>query len=375
MLLLGLVVLLGVIVVVWRALPTSTESTRVLRPVSSTLELPSTTTTTVESLPIVAPTSSEMVLVPPIVPEPATTTADLTMLVVGDIMLDRTVATRTARSGDKAYPFRKLPTNWLSGFDLTIGNLEGPLTPTRRPPEKSIDFQFDPAWGSVLKEQGFDAFSQANNHALDQGAPGYADSIRRLREAGFTVFGHQVDDGLIALATTTIKGERLAFLGWNTTDNPINFTQAEEAIYRAKQQSDLVMAFLHWGQEYRDRPESDTVALAHWLIDHGVDVVIGGHPHWVQGISSYKGKPIMWSLGNFVFDQDWSKETQQGLTVALRVTDTEIGIQPFPVSIKVSQPALEEGEVLTARLNALAKISDLEFREAIQAGKELVFSR
>jgi len=316
-----------------------------------------------------------MVIIPPIVTEPATTTADLTMLVVGDIMLDRTVATRTTRSGDKSYPFRKLPTNWLSGFDVTVGNLEGPLTPTRRPPEKSIDFQFDPAWGSILKEQGFDAFSQANNHALDQGALGYADSVRRLREAGFTVFGHQVDDGLIALATTTVKGERLAFLGWNTTDSPINFTQAEEAIYRAKQQSDLVMAFLHWGQEYRDRPESDTVALAHWLIDHGVDVVIGGHPHWVQGISSYKGKPIVWSLGNFVFDQDWSKETQQGLTVALRVTDTQIGIQPFPVSIKVSQPALEEGETLSTRLGALAKISDPEFREAIQTGKELVFTR
>ncbi len=362
LLFLGLVILLGAIVLVWRALPMSTEQLN-------------TITTTTESLPITASTSSEMVVVPPIVPESATTTANLTMLVVGDIMLDRTVATRTTRSGDASYPFRKLPTNWLSGFDVTVGNLEGPLTPTRRPPEKSIDFQFDPAWSFILKEQGFDAFSQANNHALDQGALGYADSVRRLREAGFTVFGHQVDDGLIALATTTVKGERLAFLGWNTTDNPINFTQAEEAIYRAKLQSDLVIAFLHWGQEYRDRPESDTVALAHWFIDHGVDVVIGGHPHWVQGISSYKGKPIVWSLGNFVFDQDWSKETQQGLTVALRVTDAEIGIQPFPVSIKVSQPALEEGEALANRLSALAKISDAEFREAIQTGKELVFTR
>ena len=76
-----------------------------------------------------------------------------------------------------------------------------------------------------------------------------------------------------------------------------------------------------------------------------------------------------------MFDQDWSKETQQGLTVALRVTDMEIGIQPFPVSIKLSQPALEEGEVLSARLNALARISDPEFREPIQTGKELVFTR
>lgn len=305
----------------------------------------------------------------------STNTDEIHLLMVGDIMLDRNVAGRTKKSGDPLYPFRKLPTNWLSGFDLTAGNLEGSVTPTRRPPVKSIDFQFDPSWVSVLKDQGFDAFSQANNHALDQGSLGYADSVRRLREAGFTVFGHQVEDGLIALATTTVKGERLAFLGWNTTDNPINYVEAEKAMRTAKTESDLVIASLHWGQEYRDRPESETVALAHWFIDHGVDVVIGGHPHWVQGISTYKGKPIVWSLGNFVFDQDWSKETQQGLVISLRVTDAEIQIQPIPVAIKLSQPALEEGEALAVRLQSLAKISDQSLQAVIQKGEALIFKR
>jgi poly-gamma-glutamate synthesis protein (capsule biosynthesis protein) len=290
-------------------------------------------------------------------------------------MLDRNVADRTKKSGDTLYPFRQLPEDWISGFDLALANLEGPVTPTRRPPVKSIDFQFDPRWLPRLKQQGFDVFSQANNHALDQGAPGYADSVSRLREAGFLTFGHQVDDGLIALATTTVKGGRLAFLGWNTTDNPINLVEAQKAIAEAKVQSDVVIAFLHWGIEYQDHPTNDTKILAHWLIDQGVDIVLGGHPHWAQGISSYRGKPIMWSLGNFVFDQDWSKETQQGLAIEFKITPETIRILPVPLSIKLSQPKKEVGASLVARLETLAKISDGEFRQTIKEGKELVFER
>jgi poly-gamma-glutamate synthesis protein (capsule biosynthesis protein) len=297
------------------------------------------------------------------------------LLVVGDIMLDRNVAGRTTKSGDVSYPFRQLPEGWLASADLTVGNLEGPVTPTRRPPEKSIDFQFDPSWISILKDQGFDALSQANNHALDQGAIGYTDSVSRLREAGFTVFGHQVNDGLIALATTTVKGERLAFLGWNNTDNPVDLAQAKQAIVRAKTEADLTIAFLHWGTEYRDRPDAQNIEFAHWLIDQGVDIVIGGHPHWAQGFSTYKEKPIIWSLGNFVFDQDWSKETQQGLTIRLGITKDEIRIKPIPISIKLSQPKLEEGTVLTERLVGLAKISDNELQTTIKEGKEIIFSR
>ncbi len=303
------------------------------------------------------------------------TTGTLRLLMVGDLMLDRTVATRTKQSGEPDYPFRKLPPGWTAGFDYSVANLEGSLTPTRRPPEKSIDFQFDPAWATILKDQGFDAFSQANNHALDQGSAGYADSVSRLRNAGFLVFGHQVDDGLIALATTTVNGQRLAFLGWNTTDNPIDLMQAKEAIGVAKAQADTMIAFMHWGLEYQDHPTADNVKLAHWLIDQGVDVVVGGHPHWVQGISIYQGKPIVWSLGNFVFDQDWSKETQQGLAIKLRITPDEVGITPVPLSIKLSQPKLEEGRALQDRLLSLAKISDEDVREEIMEGKELVFPR
>lgn len=291
------------------------------------------------------------------------------LLFVGDIMLDRNVARRSKEAGDVAYPFKKLPSGWFDSFDYAIGNLEGPVTDRRRAPEKSIDFLFDPSVIPMLKAQGIDAFSQANNHALDQGSVGYSDSVRRLREAGFLTFGHQVDDGSVSLATTTVNGTRVAFLGYNTTDNPLNRTQASPVIALAGEESDVVIAYVHWGNEYRDKPDASSIETAHWLIDQGVDVVIGGHPHWTQGFSSYKGKPIAWSLGNFIFDQDFSIETRQGIALALTTKGKEIIFEIIPIQIDSSQPHVVEGEERVKRLEALAKVSDEELREQVRGGR------
>lgn len=312
---------------------------------------------------------------PPVVPEDsAPVSSSVSLLFVGDIMLDRNVRLRSLKDGSRSYPFARLPNGWFDGFDYAVANLEGPVTDRRRPPEKSIDFLFDPEVVAALRETGIDAFSQANNHALDQGAEGYADSMRRLREAGFLAFGHQVQDGEVALATTTVKGVKFAFLGWNTTDNPLDRPAAERALAQAGATTDFQIAFLHWGQEYRDQPTADQIDTAHWLIDHGIDVVIGGHPHWVQGLSSYQGKPIAWSLGNFIFDQDFSLKTRQGLALALAFEPTSRGVSlaPFPVQVDQSQPRLvtaDEPVELRERLEALAAISDPSLRADIRHGE------
>lgn len=287
---------------------------------------------------------------------------------VGDIMLDRNVAARTRQSGSPAYPFLKLPSDWFSTPDYSVVNLEGPVTDRRRSPEKSIDFMFDPAWLPRLKALGIDAASQANNHALDQGAAGYEDSMNRLRAAGFVAFGHQVHDGSVALATTTIRGTRVAFLGYNTTDNPLDHTAASSVIAEADASSDLVVAFLHWGNEYRSKPDASSIDTAHWLIDRGVDVIIGAHPHWTQGISVYKNKPIAWSLGNFIFDQDWSLETRQGLSVDLLIRGHDLSFELHPLSIVASQPAVLTGEQKALRLEYLSEISDPELAGQVKEG-------
>ena len=125
------------------------------------------------------------------------------LVFVGDIMLDRNVARRSHEAHDPMYPFRRLPEHWFDSFDYAIANLEGPVTDKRRLPDKSIDFLFATSVIPVLQATGIDAFSQANNHALDQGEIGWRDSRARLQAAGFLVFGHEVRDDEIALATTT----------------------------------------------------------------------------------------------------------------------------------------------------------------------------
>ncbi len=290
------------------------------------------------------------------------------ILFVGDVMLDRTVASRVKASGRPGYVFERLPSDWFSSFDYAVANLEGPVTDKRRPPEKSIDFIFEPSVVPTLQATGIDAFSQANNHAFDQGREGLADSRRRLREAGFTVFGDQVDDGMIALATTTVKGVSLALLGFNTTDNPLDEAAASSTLAMARASSDRVIVYMHWGPEYRDRPTEAMRQRAQWFIDQGADAVIGAHPHWAQGIESYRGRPIVYSLGNFIFDQDFSLPTRQGLAVALSFEGDVTKLELFPIQIDLSQPRLAEGDEKIKRLEGFAKISEEGLAAQIKEG-------
>lgn len=358
-----LIVLLGVIAVTRRVPSIKGTDTGL-----NALLQPLTGTDTASSVGVIRHDVDVSVEAKPASREEGAPSPSIRMLFVGDIMLDRNVKTRMQTARDLAYPFRKLPPGWIASFDYAVANLEGPVTALRRPPVKSIDFQFDPEVVPMLKAQGFDAFSQANNHALDQGTPGYQDSISLLRKEGFLVFGHQVQDDEIALATTTIQGKKFAFLGWNNTDNPIDKKDAAKAIVAARAEADYVIAVLHWGAEYQDHPLASVVDLSHWFVDQGVDVVMGGHPHWVQGIYSYKGRPIVYSLGNFVFDQDWSRKTKQGLAIELTIQDKELSFMPVPVDINLSQPAFVAVSDLPSRLNALAQISEEGLRAQIVSG-------
>lgn len=266
------------------------------------------------------------------------------LLFVGDLMLDRHVRERMASSGPE-YPFARLGSVTSSAHaDLLVGNLEGAIG-ARRPPVKSIDFAFDSSVAPLLKRFGFNALSLANNHGLDQGAAGYDETRRVLDDAELVSFGHQVKDDLPTIVTNA-AGRRVALLGYNITDNPLDEKAVALAIKNAHTTADIVVVSMHWGTEYDLKQNKTQTALAHRLIDYGADAVIGGHPHVVQGIEIYKNKPIVYSLGNFIFDQYFSTETQQGIAAALtfgRKTTLTI----VPVSIVASQPRRMEGD--TAR--------------------------
>lgn len=294
---------------------------------------------------------------------------------VGDVMLDRNVATRIRKAGTDAYPFAKIDGDpRFAGADLRVMNLEGPVTVRRAAPDKGqVDFLFDPRFVPVLKAAGFDAVSQANNHTLDQGRAGADDSRRRLLAGGLLAFGDETrDDDAVAVATTTVRGRRIAFVGFNEASDRMDEAAASSALALARASADTVIAVMHWGTEYQNRPARDVIRRAHWLIDNGADVVVGGHPHWEQGISVYNGKPILWSLGNFVFDQDWSAKTKKGLAVRLTVSDQEYAIELNPVQIDASQPRFLDGAERDTRLRDLASVSDASLTHQIIQGRIVV---
>ncbi len=306
-------------------------------------------------------------------PGPIQPPKETTMLMVGDMMFDRTVRDRIEASKNPAYPFeavRGSEGRFFRGQDVVIGNLEGPVTDVRRPPIKSIDFAFGTSIPSILRAEGFEAVSQANNHSLDQGRAGADESRDLLRRAGLTVFGDQVyDDATSSLAIIERRGSRIALLGFNTTDNPLDEFAASDAIREARSRADHVVVFMHWGEEYRSTPSSAQIERAHWFIDQGVDAVIGAHPHWMESVERYKGKLIAYSLGNFIFDQDWSEETNLGLTVGLRFsTDGSCEMHLFPIAIRASQPRVLTGEERAQRLQHLAEISDPALTTSIESG-------
>ena len=129
-----------------------------------------------------------------------------------------------------------------------------------------------------------------------------------------------------------------------------------------------MIVFLHWGEEYQLISSSSQRKLAHSLIDAGADLIIGSHPHVVQEIEKYKGKLIFYSLGNFIFDQYFSRETQKGLAVSLELYPSRIIYKLYPYTLFHSQPKLMNEKEREWFLNNLAEKSSADLRSQIKNG-------
>jgi AmmeMemoRadiSam system protein B len=267
----------------------------------------------------------------------------------GDIMLDRQVASSMGKRG-LDYVFEKihgLENRFFSGVDFFVANLEGPFAPARIDTTKTIAFRFDPKYAMDLKRYGFTAFSLANNHALDMGVKNVDFTEKILDRVGLGHFGSELHESSEYILVKSVPGtsEKVAFVGFNTTDHSFNFVQASSTLALAKEQANNIIIFMHWGVEYQHHSNAAQQELAHWLVDHGATAVIGAHPHVVEEMEMYQGHPIFYSLGNFVFDQYFSKETQEGLSVGLSIQNGQVkNISLFPLQSSKSQPSLMAGD-------------------------------
>lgn len=270
-------------------------------------------------------------------PEPKHT---LELMAVGDIMLSRTVGRMMAEREDWAYPFREIRET-TAAADLAIGNLEGPISERGAKQGSMYSFRADPRAVAGLTDAGFDILSIANNHIWDYGPVAVRDTLLHLSRAGIDATGGG-EDTLQAHTPVlrTTNGIRVAFLGYTnlipTSRDTANASPAiayldpEIAaldIARARNEADAVVVLIHWGDEYVTRASAAQRAIAHALIDAGATVIIGHHPHVAQEVETYHSGLIAYSLGNFVFDQNFSEGTRRGL--GLRVILDRKGIASY----------------------------------------------
>ena len=233
---------------------------------------------------------------------------------VGDIMLGRSVATALAKTTvESAFASARSVVN---GSGLVFGNLESVLTSSTHDTGKSIHFKGDPARVDALHYLGFTDLSVANNHVDDYGKVGWQESFQILKDAGFRPVGDYSDHPVATVGspsepqandTGSLVGKPgnplIVFLAYQDLYHPLDNAQIAADIAAARKLGDVVAVSFHWGVEYNHGHTARQTELAHLAIDSGADVVIGSHPHVLEGIEKYKDGLILYSLGNFVFDQ------------------------------------------------------------------------
>ncbi|MFH0804944.1 MAG: CapA family protein [Patescibacteria group bacterium] len=272
-----------------------------------------------------------------------------TLVAVGDIMLSRVVEQKIIKQHDWSYPFRTTR-NLTSAGDITFGNLESPLIAGPIVQTGSMVFRADPRSAEGLRYGGFDVLSLANNHMKNKGTAGIQQTIATLDQLKmFHVGAGATDVAARAPAIIIRNGLKFGFLAYlDTSFTPASYiatatlsgspaldvTQMVRDVEALRKKVDVVIVSMHAGTEYAAKPNDRQIRFAHAAIDHGARLVIGHHPHVVQPRERYRDGYILYSLGNFVFDQMWSEPTRQGAIATVTFTGTRVSaVSLSPVKI------------------------------------------
>jgi poly-gamma-glutamate synthesis protein (capsule biosynthesis protein) len=299
-----------------------------------------------------------------------------TITFFGDIMLGRQVRDRADAAGDLNYPFAQMDPGYLQMNDLLVANLEGPIVNKVVQTSKSIAFHFLPDIAPILKNHFFDALSAANNHTFDMGQQGFQDDYQILRANGLTPFGNPHGLADESVSTFNLNGQKIALLGLNNTDFKLVKADVVKKIKELSQSGYKVIPFIHWGIEYKHTPSADQTELAHAFIDAGAYAIIGMHPHVVETFEIYKNAPIFYSLGNAIFDQDFSPDTTEGLSTTFRISPEQLEINFLPLKIDKSQFRIMEGDLKSAFLKRLTGWGSYDkiIKDQIEKGKIVIKS-
>ncbi len=302
------------------------------------------------------------------------------VVATGDIIPARCVYARQRALNDYSHAFR--PTaDYLRAADLTLGSLDATLSDAGEPVGcvETLNLLAPARSAEGLAFAGFDVITLATNHDKDCGLPGgcgdraILDTLANLRAAGVQPVGAGEDrEAAHRPAIVTVKGIRFAVLGYddiapyyNAGETSAGSAALESAtlardVAEARQRADVVIVMDHWGTEYTEAPTQRQVDLGRAAIDDGASLVVGNHPHVVQAVEWRADGFVAYALGNFVFDQDWSTETQQGAVLeATYIGAKLVGVRLLPIRIVDmhqpvwAQPA--EGRSILERMRAASE--------------------
>ncbi|MDO5851583.1 MAG: CapA family protein [Methanobacteriaceae archaeon] len=271
------------------------------------------------------------------------------VVVGGDVMLGRKTAGVISESNQ---PFADI-NDIVSKSDIFLFNLESPLTTSSDNHKKDVPLKGNPDLAKYINVNQNTVAALANNHAFDYGQQGMDDTINTLNNLGIkhTGAGHNIEEATEPVTINTgnrtvtiincMDQENFDEYGQDqipqATSNgsgfaPVDFDRTNQQIKDAKTNSDIVIAYLHYGNEYSTSPNARQKEISHTLIDQGADVVIGSHQHVAQGFEVYNDKPIFYGLGNFVFDQS-NVATHSSLMLKLDFVDNHCKITIYPLTL------------------------------------------
>lgn len=274
-------------------------------------------------------------------------TDSVSVTITGDILLDRGVRKVIEQKGTDAV-FSPFVDSVFQSSDIVIGNLECPATKIKEPSFKQFIFRAEPEWLFTLKRHGITHLNLANNHSVDQGRAGLVDTRENVVSAGMIPIGagRTMEEAarpvlltssprkVYVLASLQLALENFAYLSEKPSVSQEDFDTLVERVrhLRSSEPDSYIIVTLHWGGEHTLQPVTIQRVRAHQLIDAGADALIGHHTHTLQTIEEYKGKPIYYSIGNFIFDQRKPVNTKACM-VKLTITKESSHVETIPVEI------------------------------------------
>lgn len=295
---------------------------------------------------------------------------NVSIAITGDVMFGRKMPS-VLSSGD---PFRNVA-NVTKNADILLVNFENPVTTSGNVVKGDVALKASPEYTHLLAEANDNVVAaQANNHAFDYGIDGITDSLKNLKDANIIAIGAGQNIKEASKPAVIDVGDRkITILNYMDSDNFAEYSDAvmpkagenkagyaaydsalaKKQIQEASKNSSCVIVYVHYGNEYSRSPNEMQKKISHESIDYGADMVVGAHTHVTQGVEIYKGKPIFYNLGNFIFDQS-NPATHRAYFLNLDLVGDEGKVTIYPIVISNYLPQYMDaasGKALLDELN------------------------